>query len=118
MLGEAHAQVGGADPEAPGAAQTPPPATAETKPGGKGLSEDEKAILAVDDAFTSRYNKGDGKALMALFAEDAEVIEAEGDRYKGARRSRRASPTPSPPAPAQGRVRDRVDPLHQPGGRA
>ena len=46
-------------------------------------SEDEKAIRAVDDAFVRDYNQGDSKALAALFTEDAEVVEAEGDRYQG-----------------------------------
>ena len=46
-------------------------------------SADEKAIRAVDDVFISNYNKGDSKALAALFTEDAEVVEADGDRYQG-----------------------------------
>jgi uncharacterized protein (TIGR02246 family) len=46
-------------------------------------SEDEKAIRAVDDAFVRDYNRGDSKALAALFTDDAEAIEAEGDRYQG-----------------------------------
>jgi uncharacterized protein (TIGR02246 family) len=46
-------------------------------------SADEKAIRAVDDLFISNYNKGDGKALTGLFTEDAEVAEANGDRYQG-----------------------------------
>ena len=46
-------------------------------------SEDEDAIRAVDAAYVRDFNKGDGKALTALFTEDAEVIEANGDRYQG-----------------------------------
>jgi len=46
-------------------------------------SADEKAIRAVDDVFISNYNQGDSKALTALFTEDAEVVEADGDRYQG-----------------------------------
>ena len=46
-------------------------------------SADEKAIRAVDEEFVRDYNKGDSKALAALFTEDAEVIEADGDRYQG-----------------------------------
>ncbi len=46
-------------------------------------SADEKAIRALDDAFIADYNKGDSKALAAVFTEDAEVIEANGDRYQG-----------------------------------
>jgi uncharacterized protein (TIGR02246 family) len=46
-------------------------------------SADEKAIRAVDEQFVRDYNRGDSKALAALFTEDAEAIEAEGDRYRG-----------------------------------
>ncbi len=46
-------------------------------------SDDEKAILAADDAFVAAYNKGDSKALATHFTEDAEVEEAEGDRFQG-----------------------------------
>jgi uncharacterized protein (TIGR02246 family) len=46
-------------------------------------SEDEKALRAVDERFVSEYNRGDSKALAALFTDDAEAIEAEGDRYQG-----------------------------------
>ena len=85
MLGRAHAQAE-ARPETPQAPQPPPPAAGEHEAGdagGKGLSEGEKAILALDEAFVRAYNKGDSKALAAMFAEDAEVVEAEGDRYQG-----------------------------------
>jgi len=57
-----------------------PEATDATRPA---QSADEKAIRAVDDVFISNYNKGDIKALTALFTEDAEVVEASGDRYQG-----------------------------------
>jgi uncharacterized protein (TIGR02246 family) len=60
---------------AAGAEQAPSPSPAP--------SEDEKAIRAVDEAFVRDYNKGDAKALAALFTEDAEAIEAEGDRCQG-----------------------------------
>jgi uncharacterized protein (TIGR02246 family) len=46
-------------------------------------TEDEKAIRAVDEAFVRDYNKGDSKALAALFTEDAEVVEADGTRFRG-----------------------------------
>ena len=61
----------------------PSPAPKVDEAGPKGLSEEEKAVLAVDEAFVRDYNKGDSKALAALFAEDAEVIEAEGERFRG-----------------------------------
>jgi len=50
---------------------------------GKGLTEGEKEILALDEAFVRAYNNGDSKTLAAMFAEDSEVMEAEGDRYNG-----------------------------------
>ncbi|MGP0069454.1 MAG: YybH family protein [Isosphaeraceae bacterium] len=65
-------------------AQTP----AATRPDaagatGQGQSDDEKGILAIDDAFVAAYNRGETKALAARFTEDAEVAEADGDRYQG-----------------------------------
>ncbi len=54
------------------------PATAEAKP-----SPDEQAIRAADDAFVQEYNKGETKALIGRFTEDAEVVEADGARYRG-----------------------------------
>ena len=45
--------------------------------------EDEKAIRAVDAAFARDYNRGDSKALAALFTDDAEAIEADGERLLG-----------------------------------
>ncbi|MFO0953794.1 MAG: SgcJ/EcaC family oxidoreductase [Isosphaeraceae bacterium] len=62
------------EPQPPGApAAAPAPA----------LSKDEAAVKAADEAFVLAYNKGDAKALAALFTEDAEVVEANGDRYEG-----------------------------------
>src|SRR6185312_5981483 len=46
-------------------------------------SDDEKAIRAVDEHFVLDYNRGDSNALAALFTDDAEAIEAEGDRLQG-----------------------------------
>jgi uncharacterized protein (TIGR02246 family) len=51
--------------------------------GQPGRSDDEKAIRAVDDAFVRDYNGGDSKALAALFTDDAESIESQGDRFQG-----------------------------------
>ena len=64
----------------PPSGPTQPGATDASRPG---PSEDEKAIRAVDDAFVRDYNRGDSKALAAHFTDDAEAIEAEGDRYQG-----------------------------------
>jgi uncharacterized protein (TIGR02246 family) len=57
-----------------------PEATDATHPA---QSADEKAIRAVDDVFISNYNQGNTKVLAALFTEDAEVVEPNGDRYHG-----------------------------------
>lgn len=42
-----------------------------------------KAIEAFDKAFAEAFNKGDAKALAAMFTEDAEVIEADGAVSEG-----------------------------------
>ena len=47
------------------------------------LSADEQAIRAADQAFVNEYNRGDTKTLAAWFTEDAEVVEADGSRYRG-----------------------------------
>lgn len=83
--GRAYAQDG-PRPEAPRATQPTPPAAGTPEAGDAsktGLSEGEKAILAVDEAFVRDYNKGDSKALAAMFTEDAEVVEGDGGAYQG-----------------------------------
>lgn len=63
-----------------------PPATAKpdaAKAGQLEPSEDQKAIHALDEAFTREYNNADSKALAARFTEDAEITEADGARYEG-----------------------------------
>src|SRR5262245_52009124 len=67
-------------------AQAPPqtgarPVAAATGPETPGA--DEKAIREADGAFVRGYNQGDAKALAAMFTEDAEVVEADGARYRG-----------------------------------
>lgn len=47
------------------------------------VSADEAAIRALDDQFVRDYDRADGKALAALFTDDAEVTEADGTRYQG-----------------------------------
>jgi uncharacterized protein (TIGR02246 family) len=64
------------------------PSSSGRRPGatdasGRGATEDEKVIRAVDDAFVREYNQGDSQALAARFTEDAEAIEADGERYQG-----------------------------------
>jgi len=46
-------------------------------------SADEQAVRAADEAFVREYNNGDSKALAAMLTEDAEVVEADGDRDQG-----------------------------------
>jgi uncharacterized protein (TIGR02246 family) len=46
-------------------------------------SPEARAILAADEAFVQEYNRGDVKALATRFSEDAEVVEADGKRYRG-----------------------------------
>ena len=46
--------------------------------------EDEKAIRAVGDAFTRSFAAGDAKAVAAMFSEDAELIDENGERIEGA----------------------------------
>ena len=50
--------------------------------------EDEKAIRAVGDAFTRAFDAGDAKAVAALYTEDAELIDENGDGSRADRRSR------------------------------
>jgi uncharacterized protein (TIGR02246 family) len=67
------------------AEQTTPASTRPqaADPSRQGRAEDEKAIRAVDEQFVRDYNQGDSKALATLFTEDAEAVEAAGDRVQG-----------------------------------
>jgi uncharacterized protein (TIGR02246 family) len=67
------------------AQETEPSPTATGQPDAIAVanSPEAKAILEADLAFVREYNQGDVKALAARFAEDAEVIEADGTRYRG-----------------------------------
>lgn len=83
-LGRAQARVGAG----PGAQEVPRQSPSASIPGpgdaaGRGPTEGEQAILALDEAFVRSYNAGDSKALAAMFAEDAEVAEADGGRHQG-----------------------------------
>ena len=62
----------------PAASPAGQPVTADAKP-----SAEEQVIRAADEAFVQDYNKGETKALVARFTEDAEVVEADGARYRG-----------------------------------
>ncbi len=46
-------------------------------------SQAERTIRELDEAFTRSYNAGESKPVAAFFAEDAEVIDADGDRLQG-----------------------------------
>jgi hypothetical protein len=57
-------------------AQPPTAQAASTDASRPGQSGDERAIRAVDEQLVRDYNRGDSKALAALFTDDAESIEA------------------------------------------
>lgn len=63
------------------------PSPAQDHPGGAPAdtpaSSEEQAIRAFNEAFVEAYNRGDAPALASMFAEDAEVFEADGARYRG-----------------------------------
>ena len=45
--------------------------------------EDERAVRSLAETFSRAYNAGDSKAVAALYADDAEFIEEQGDRLLG-----------------------------------
>jgi len=49
----------------------------------KGRADDEKAIRESVTAFTAAFQKGDAKAIAALFTEDGEAVDAEGGTIQG-----------------------------------
>ena len=69
------------EPRMPGPAR---PGTAESAAGGaKKHADDEKAIAALVAAFTKAFNAGDAAAAAATFAEDALVVDEQGERTEG-----------------------------------
>jgi uncharacterized protein (TIGR02246 family) len=46
-------------------------------------SEDENSIRAAIDAFVEAFRKGDASAIGAMFTEDGEAVDAEGDTIQG-----------------------------------
>lgn len=48
-----------------------------------GQAELEKTIRAIEEGFVRDYNKGDSKAVAALFTDDAEVVDIDGAHYQG-----------------------------------
>jgi uncharacterized protein (TIGR02246 family) len=63
--------------------ETSPAAAGHPAAAASANSPQEHAIRLADESFVREYNKADVKALAARFAEDAEVIEADGTRYRG-----------------------------------
>jgi uncharacterized protein (TIGR02246 family) len=45
--------------------------------------DDEKAIRATAEAFTQAFNRGDAKAVAALWTPDGEYVDEDGSRYQG-----------------------------------
>lgn len=58
-------------------------ALAQTKPAGAVPTPDDGPIRRAEAAFVKAYNAGDAKAVAALFADDAEVVEAKGGVVRG-----------------------------------
>jgi uncharacterized protein (TIGR02246 family) len=65
------------------AAQPAAPASAPAGTEPRASEEVVKAIRALEEGFVRDYNKGDSKAIAALFTEDAEVVDIEGNHYQG-----------------------------------
>ena len=59
-----------------------PDSARQAGPAGADRPDDRKAIKEVAAAFTRAYNAGDAKAVAALYAEDAEVCDEEGERLE------------------------------------
>lgn len=72
-------QTAPAVPTAPATTAAPSPKSAVTTD----RTEEERAVRAVADRFKSAYEAGDAKAVAALFTEDAEMIDEDGERIKG-----------------------------------
>ncbi len=78
-----------------GAAPAIPPTPAETKPTSSPVlpagaivaaprrPADEAAIRSIAESYARAYNAGDSRALAALFADDAEMIDEDGERMRG-----------------------------------
>jgi uncharacterized protein (TIGR02246 family) len=87
FIGSQRASVQANALEISGSGQHPPGSSADRlgrgDPRDRAMTEDEKAIRAADEAFVREYNQGNHKALAARFTEDAEAIEADGERFQG-----------------------------------
>jgi uncharacterized protein (TIGR02246 family) len=88
VAGRGEAQV----VSSPAPAATPAPvgtqSVAGVQPGGPRAiltqrPEDEKAIHSIADAYARAYNAGDARALAALFGDDAEMIDEDGEHLRG-----------------------------------
>jgi uncharacterized protein (TIGR02246 family) len=62
-------------------------ASAAAQPASRGQgtagTEDEQAVRASIDAFVQAFGKGDAAAIAAMFTEDGEAVDAEGDSIRG-----------------------------------
>ncbi len=74
--GDAFAQ-GVAPGQTPTAPASGPRAAMSNRP------EDERALRSLAEAYTRAYNAGDARSLAALFTEDAEVVDENGQRLRG-----------------------------------
>jgi len=75
-------------PKTPGAgtgaeAKAKANANAKSKADSSVPEADERAIRAAAEAFARAYNAGDARSLAEQFAEDAEVVDREGDQIRG-----------------------------------
>ena len=70
---------------APPVAPAGPPEVqvAQASPEAPGRLEDEKAIRAAVAAFVDSFAKGDAKAIAAMFTEQGEAIDTEGEAIRG-----------------------------------
>ncbi len=76
-----------------------------------GTSEVEKAIRTFEEGLVRDYNKGDSKAIAALFTEDAEVVDIDGNATRAVTSSSKASRTCSPRTQREDRPGDLHDPI-------
>lgn len=79
--------IGTTSTAAPPAERVQPPAAAAEPAGAPAMlsnrPEDERALRTLADAYTRAYKAGDARTLAALFADDAEMIDENGERLRG-----------------------------------
>ncbi len=86
-VGEAQAIKGTASEIPPTPAETRPTSSPVLPAGAIAVAPrrpaDEAAIRSVAESYAKAYNAGDAHALAALFADDAEMIDEDGERMRG-----------------------------------